>query len=235
MSASASRLRSSNTLRYALGLCAVTCILGAVVLGTTNGVVKVDQVIKKNEMNRLLVHIAVAINNYHQANGTFPPPALLDRDGKPLLSWRVAILPYMEQAHLYLQFKLDEPWDSEHNRKLIDRMPVFYEGCTNCGVPPHTTFLQMIRGRGTAFERPGLTSRDFMGRRCNTFLIVEAATPVIWTKPADLEYDPDGPLPELGGILRDGTFRAIGADCMDRTLKISDTEAIRFGITGKEP
>ena len=64
----------------------------------------------------------LALHNYHDAHGHFPAD-VRDKDGKPLLSWRVQILPYLEQERLYKQFKLDEPWDSEHNKKLIDKMP----------------------------------------------------------------------------------------------------------------
>ena len=56
-----------------------------------------------------------------------PPPAIYSKDGKPLLSWRVAVLPYIEQGPLYNQFKLDEPWDSAHNKKLLALMPKLYE------------------------------------------------------------------------------------------------------------
>src|SRR5262249_51556565 len=73
-----------------------------------------------------LKEMALAMHNYHDVNGKFPPAAICDKQGKPLLSWRVAILPYVEQDNLYKQFKLDEPWDSEHNKKLIAQMPKVY-------------------------------------------------------------------------------------------------------------
>jgi hypothetical protein len=174
------------------------------------------------------------MHNY-DPKGTLPPAAVLGQDGKPLLSWRVLILPYIEQSELYKQFKLDEPWDSEHNRKLIARMPGSYAPYRNCDAPPHTTFFQIVRGPATPFERPGIRLGDFTGSRCNTFLIVEAAEPVIWTKPDDLEYYPNLPLPRLGGIMRDGTFRVATVDGSVRSLRISDETDIRAGITGKAP
>jgi len=70
-----------------------------------------------------LKQIALAMHNYHDTYGTFPPHAIYSKDGKPLLSWRVMILPYIEQNNLYQQFHLDEPWDSEHNQKLMQQMP----------------------------------------------------------------------------------------------------------------
>ena len=62
--------------------------------------------------------IGIALHGYHDAYGTFPPAAICDKKGKKLLSWRVAILPFLEQDNVYRQFKLDEPWDSDHTKKF---------------------------------------------------------------------------------------------------------------------
>ncbi len=75
-----------------------------------------------------LKQIGLAMHNYASANkDDFPPAAVCDKKGKPQLSWRVLILPYIDQNELYKQFKLDEPWDSEHNKKLIEKMPAVYK------------------------------------------------------------------------------------------------------------
>src|SRR5207244_5467397 len=66
------------------------------------------------------------MHNYHDTYGTFPPHAIYSKDGKPLLSWRVAILPFIEQDALYKQFHVDEPWDSAHNKKLMQQLPRIY-------------------------------------------------------------------------------------------------------------
>jgi len=147
--------------------------------------------------------LAAAMRNYQEDNGTLPPAAVFDADGRPLLSWRVLLLPYMEGGHLYRQFKLDEPWDSPHNIKLLDRMPAIYrppEGSS--AAMPHTTFFRVFVGPGAAFEgRHGLnTKTDFPDGPGNTLLIVTAAEAVPWTMPAELPYGPDLPLPRLGGI-----------------------------------
>lgn len=76
-------------------------------------------------MNQLK-QIGLAMHNYHDVHRRFPPQAIRSKDGKPLLSWRVAILPFLEQNDLYRQFRLEEPWDSEHNRRLLDKMPQVY-------------------------------------------------------------------------------------------------------------
>src|SRR5207302_1956982 len=73
-----------------------------------------------------LKQMALATINYADAFGRAPAAAICDKNGKPLLSWRVAILPFIEQDNLYKQFHLDEPWDSDHNKKLLARMPNVY-------------------------------------------------------------------------------------------------------------
>ena len=79
------------------------------------------------QVKRHLIKIGVELHRYHDAHGKkLPASAIRDRAGKPLLSWRVALLPHLGQDALYKQFKLDEPWDSEHNRKLIPRMPAVF-------------------------------------------------------------------------------------------------------------
>jgi hypothetical protein len=147
-----------------------------------------------------LKDIVLAIHNYADANGVRLPPAVVtDKAGRPLYSWRVAILPYLrDEKKLAAEFHFDEPWDSEHNKPLVARMPRVYRsplldhGEDDGGL----TFYQAIVGPGTPFEQPGLTLKDF--NLTDTFLIVEAEERVPWAKPGDLVYDPDGPLPRFG-------------------------------------
>jgi len=81
----------------------------------------------RGQSNNNLKQIAIAFHQYHDTYKSLPLHAIYSKDGKtPLLSWRVAILPFIEQDALYKQFKLDEPWDSEHNKKLIPLMPRIY-------------------------------------------------------------------------------------------------------------
>src|SRR5438045_1511259 len=69
-----------------------------------------------------LKQIALAFHSFHDTYGGMPAAAICDKAGKPLLSWRVAILPWIEEGALYKQFKLDEPWDSKHNKALLKKM-----------------------------------------------------------------------------------------------------------------
>jgi hypothetical protein len=141
-----------------------------------------------------------AIRLYHEQHGRLPPAVVRDRDGRPLYSWRVLLLPYLEDDALYQQFHLDEPWDSEHNKRLLERTPPCYLPGLDGDDAPGLTRYQVFVGPGTAFERDGLTWADFPDGLANTLLVAEAGDPVPWTKPEDLTYDPAGPLPRLGGL-----------------------------------
>jgi hypothetical protein len=74
-----------------------------------------------------LKSIAKAFFEYDRHFGHFPPAASTDASGNPLLSWRVHILPFVDAYDLYEQFRLDEPWNSDHNLKLVDQMPAIYQ------------------------------------------------------------------------------------------------------------
>ena len=99
-----------------------------------------------------LKQIALAMHKYHDANNSFPKPAITDKDGKPVLSWRVAILPYIEQAELHNKFKLDQPWDSPHNKALLQEMPTTYLCPSRSNAALSTTTYRVFSGKGALFE-----------------------------------------------------------------------------------
>src|SRR5262249_32419129 len=105
---------------------------------------------------------------------------------------------------LYREFHLDEPWDSPHNLQLLPRMPKIYGSLQFQPPDPHSTFLRVFVGPGTAFEKDGLrlNKQDFPDGTSNTILVIHAGEAVPWTKPDELEYDPNKPLPPLGGMFR---------------------------------
>jgi hypothetical protein len=121
--------------------------------------------------------------------------------GKALLSWRVTLLPYLGEDNLYRQFKLDEPWDGPTNKKLLEKMPKVYAPPGVKTREPYTTFYQIFVGTGAPFQKHQLARipASFPDGTSNTILIAEAGNAVPWTKPEDLHYAPDEPLPELGG------------------------------------
>jgi hypothetical protein len=144
-------------------------------------------------------NISLAILNYESAKRHLPAAAIYDKEGRPLLSWRVAVLPYLEKGELYKQFHLDEPWDSPHNKTLIDKMPGEYmgvgsqydqlnrEGKTTCQVPvgPKTVF----------YNKEGAKYRDISDGTSKTILLIEVEPKraVPWTKPEDWEVDLEHP------------------------------------------
>src|SRR5262249_18283910 len=134
--------------------------------------------------------------------------AIYSKDGNtPLLSWRVAILPYLEESDLYRQFHLDEPWDSPHNKKLIAQMPKVYEPVGQGRKGEGLTDYQVFTGPETVF--PGnktMTLLSITDGTSNTLMVAEAKEPVTWTQPADINMPTmKDRVPPIGGLFRDGT------------------------------
>jgi hypothetical protein len=135
-----------------------------------------------------LRQIMLALLNYHDANGKFPAQAIAQVDGNPLLSWRVAILPYLGEQALYDQFHLDEPWDSEHNIALLEQMPEFFRNPSNPPSAGMTTYLVPM-GKGVGLNSEGLKIQEITDGTSNTLAVldVDPQYGVPWTKPDDLD------------------------------------------------
>jgi hypothetical protein len=147
-----------------------------------------------------LKQLALAVHLYCDAHKGRLPADVTDADGKPLLSWRVELLPYLEQKELYNEFKRDQPWDSDHNKKLLARMPkVFASPRVTVKAAGHTVY-QGFAGPGALFE-PGkkmTMPASIPDGTSNTVLAVEASVAVAWTRPADLPFDEKKDLPDIG-------------------------------------
>ena len=141
-----------------------------------------------------LKQIMLAMHNYHDANNSFPPAFRASEKGKPLLSWRVLILPYLDQNELYKQFHLDEPWDSPHNKSLIAKMPDVYR-CPEIDpekAPVGKTTYVTPRGEQTMFPgATGVSIAQVTDGTSNTIAVVDAGADnmVVWTVPDDWEID----------------------------------------------
>ncbi|REK18354.1 MAG: DUF1559 domain-containing protein [Planctomycetota bacterium] len=185
--------------------------------------------------------IGIALQTYHDVHKRFPDAASRDADGKPLLSWRVHLLPYLEDGDaLYKEFHLDEPWDSEHNRPLVERMPDVYRLGGTGELPPGKTCVVLPIGEATAWPAGrGRPIREYIDGTSNTIQVVEADDEhaVVWTQPADLAYDPEHPTAGLGGHFGSG-FLALTADSASHFLPLDiDPDTLRklFTAAGKEP
>lgn len=190
-----------------------------------------------------LKQIVLAMHNYNDAYNRLPPSGLGDPaqpnrgpNQKPLLSWRVALLPFLDEDALYKQFKLDESWDGPNNVKLLAKMPKVYKLPGDSKTPADHTVFQVFTGPGTLFVENGQARipASIPDGTSNTVLIVEASKGVPWTKPEDIPYKPPQPIaPLLGGHFRstflvalvDGTVRYLPQNTPETTLNAMITPA----------
>ena len=183
-----------------------------------------------------LKQFALAAINFSDANRGNFPRNVTDKDGKPLLSWRVQILPYIEAADLHNAFRMDEAWDSEHNLKLLERMPKVFSSPRVLVNKKGYTVYQGFEGAGAAFER-GKQLRfpaSFSDGTSNTIMLVESSIAVPWTKPVDLPFDPKKDVIDFGKayggkpltVLCDGSVRTLDLKNLSQeTLKNAITTA----------
>ncbi len=145
----------------------------------------------RNACMNNLHQIALALESYHRARGCYPPAYVADAQGKPLVSWRVLLLPYMEQGPLYEQWKQhrDEPWDGPHNKKLSQTALEFLHCPTDPGPVTDTSYVAVV-GPGTIW--PGVTpvsKSQITDGVANTILLVEVKNSGInWMEPRDLAF-----------------------------------------------
>ncbi len=199
----------------------------------------------KTENN--LKQIVLACHNYHDAMGSFPTDVVDPRTGKPILSWRVEILPYLEQAQLYNAINRNLLWDDPQNKRFLEQMPDVFKVYGRETKGKGLTYLQMP---STDKQLPGGVPAKVVGRKLriidftdgtsNTVLVVEAADPVLWMKPDDVEFDPKN-LPKLGapgrnwflGAMGDGSVRTFRkgkwtGDALRALITINGGEVVNF-------
>ncbi|MDR2706612.1 MAG: DUF1559 domain-containing protein [Planctomycetaceae bacterium] len=201
------------------------------------------QTAKRTRCLNNLRMIILAFHNYHDARNTFPPLYTVDKDGKPLHSWRVLILPYLEQAVLYQKIRLDEPWDSEHNKQFHNAVIDVYR-CPNNPLAnkPGSCCYSAIAGEVLLpAKKAGMQTGETFARiadgTSNTLAVVEVKQPFCWMDPnADITLDelvkginnkegrvgsfhPNG----VNAAFFDGSGRFISDSCTKETLKAIGT------------
>lgn len=171
--------------------------------------------------------------------------AICDKDGKLLLSWRLVLLPYVEQEKQYRKFKLNESWDNAINQKNITKIPAYERP----GRPANSgeTFYRCFVGPKTLYPntKPAKNDKGFAifskyrydnipDGTSNTIFVAEAADPVVWPKPNELKYDPKKPLPKLGDASL-GYFLVAMADGSNRVVSNLITEkTLRYAIEAND-
>jgi beta-lactamase regulating signal transducer with metallopeptidase domain len=147
--------------------------------------------------------VMLALHNYHDAHGHFPPAIVIDKESGVARSWRVEILPYIEQVNLYNEYRKNEPWDSEANKKVLAKMPSTYRHSSQPGDSVFTSIFAAY-GAGMMFEKKSgvaIGLRDVTDGTSNTIAIVEAKRDIPWTKPEEIEFDVTAAkLPDLGFV-----------------------------------
>ena len=132
--------------------------------------------------------IGLALHNYHERYGSFPPAYVADETGRPIHSWRVLLLPFLEQQGLYDCYRFDEPWDGPHNIQLVEEMPAVFQCPSNQTEERTCTNYLAVIGPETAW--PGDTPvcfSDIVDGTSNTWLVVEVAdSGIAWSEPRDL-------------------------------------------------
>ena len=203
---------------------------------------------RQSECQGRFNQIMFALINYHETYKCLPPAYIADESGKPKHSWRVLLLPFLDQHGVYKQYDFNEPWDGPTNRKLASKiyLPIF-----QCHSGPNyetslMTDYVVITGPQTAF--PGSRSvsfEDIRDGRENTILLVEIANSNIpWMEPRDLEFDEmsfvvnDPKRPSISGPHPRGPCVVfadrISAYSLDRTLRPETLKALTT-IAGGEP
>jgi prepilin-type processing-associated H-X9-DG protein len=148
------------------------------------------------------------MHNYHAQHDCFPPAYIADEDGEPMHSWRVLLLPYLEEVALYDAYDFDEPWDGPNNLALAAMIPDVYRcGDEVAGDPAETSYL-MIVGEGTISDGPTPSKmRDITDGTSMTIMVVESTrTGICWTEPRDLDAA------NITYLVNDGSEQGIRSD-----------------------
>ena len=152
-----------------------------------------------------LKQISLALLNYESTYGCFPPACITDDNGRPMHSWRVLILPYLEREDLYRQYDFDEPWDSPKNRMVTDAVISLYH-CPSVPQTPgtETNYVMIVGPETVAFENSAVGMTEIVDGLSNTIMLVETADSGIgWAEPRDLSAD------DLSMQINDGSGEGI--------------------------
>ncbi|MFO0943963.1 MAG: DUF1559 domain-containing protein [Pirellulales bacterium] len=190
---------------------------------------------QRAEISNHMKQLMLALHNYNSAHGHFPPAIVIDEKSGVARSWRVELLPYTDgYGPLYEQYRKDQPWDSEANKVVLEKMPLFYRRPGDTSI---NTSVFASYGKGLFFElddKVGTNLRDVTDGTSNTIAIFEGNKQVPWTKPEEIAFDLEkGEFPPFGATnpeiliagFGDGSVRALAKSIDLKTLKALFTKA----------
>lgn len=190
---------------------------------------------RRTQSSNKLKLLSLAMHNHHDTHKTYPGQGTgANWKGKSLLSWRVHLLPFIDQQSLYERFHLDEPWDSEHNFKLIDSMPSAFRSPGSLH-SNKTSYLAPILPGSPFASQGAFNQASIVDLQSRTIMFVEAVDEkaVIWTKPEDLEIDPENPTAGITGSSKGG-FLVVMFDGSVRFIEQSiDSKSLRAMYTSQ--
>ena len=168
------------------------------------------------------------VMEFHLKHRTCPAAFSRSPEKKPLLSWRVELLPYLGASQPYELFHHDEPWDSPHNAKLIPYIPSIYKSPAGQSHGGRTNYLA-IRGRNCVLDEEPTSMANVRDGMVHTIMIVEASDDlaVPWTKSEDYKYDAENPTKGLIGLHEDG-FLAVFADASVKLIRPGNNDDETF-------
>ncbi len=180
---------------------------------------------RRTQCKNNLKQIGLALYNYHDTYGSFPPAVTYSADGQPMHSWRVLILPYLNEAPLYAQYNMNEPWNSPGNMAVTANMPAVYACPSNPEgqLAGNTHYVALDGPRSVMNSRKPSRLRDIVDGTSNTLLVVEARnTAIRWSEPVDFDFSQaNGSAPEGMSSFHFGGFHALFADGSIRFLSES--------------
>ena len=221
--------RTGLTLIEFLVVCAIIAILVALMLPGTRGGARARRSQCKNNLKQL----GLALHNYHDTYGSFPPAYTVDEAGNRLHSWRTLILPFIDQVPLYETLDLSKPWDDPVNAQAFETSLYAYQ-CPSATIEPGQTTYMAIVGKDHAFaETVGRAISEIKDGTSNTVMVIEvaAADTVHWMSPHDVDGEYFSGLNEDSELSHTGGLQVLFADGTVKYIAIEDTSEQRNALS----